>query len=322
MPDQRRFLSSSIHISGCVDILLLLALSGTWLGLLGGLHWALDLFIHFPWQYLFICVAGTVWCFGMKRSIVVKLVCISSLLMNGTSLYRVKGDPSFAEVEGERLRVVSLNVLTGNPDKQRVFEYLVSANADVIFLMEVDSAWATALDSLKETHPHHLLRTQEDNFGVALFSRVPLLQAEVFQTSDEAMPSVIARLMHAGREMTLVGTHPLPPIGPRLSASRDTQLLAIAGYVKELNTPVLVIGDLNATPWSQGMRMLRRGNALGYRSATSPSKPTWKVGTIFAVPIDHALCTPPLTIPRRVIGPDVGSDHRPQELEVGWQPGA
>jgi len=48
--------------------------------------------------------------------------------------------------------------------------------------------------------------------------------------------------------------------------------------------------------------------------------PSGGAGTVLGIPIDHALATPPLVIARRRIGPDVGSDHRPQLLEVGWKP--
>jgi hypothetical protein len=39
---------------------------------------------------------------------------------------------------------------------------------------------------------------------------------------------------------------------------------------------------------------------------------------VLGVPINHALTTPSLVIAGRHIGPDVGSDHRPQFREVGW----
>ncbi len=83
--------------------------------------------------------------------------------------------------------------------------------------------------------------------------------------------------------------------------------------------PVLVVGDLNATPWSHGLQLLRDGTTLDNRSPDPSWTPTWNVAIAFAIPIDHALVTPPLVVARRQIGPDVGSDHRPQLLDIGWQ---
>ncbi|MEN3943806.1 endonuclease/exonuclease/phosphatase family protein [Prosthecobacter sp. SYSU 5D2] len=320
MNPQRPFLSASLRISGLVDILFLMALIGIWLGLLGHWHWLLDLFSHFRWQYGGICLLGIGWCLVMKRARWVLAICFASLLMNGTELYRTRGDPAFAKAEGGRLRVISLNVEVGNSNKKRVLDYLQSTRADVIFLVETNMAWAQALEPLKATHPHHHVHLQSDNFGVAVYSRVHLLEPQVLTTSETATPTLYARLIHEGREMVLLGVHPVPPIGSEWAASRDAQLQKLGEYVSALDLPVLLMGDLNATPWSHGMTLLQRPSGLDYRSPAASSLPTWQARNLFALPIDHALCTPPLVIPGRRIGPEVGSDHRPQELEVGWQP--
>jgi endonuclease/exonuclease/phosphatase (EEP) superfamily protein YafD len=315
----RRFLSTSIRLGGFLDIALLLALCGTWLGLLGRFHWTLDLFSHFRWQYLLICVFGLAWTFALKRQRWIQALCFASLLVNAVELYRVSGDSAFPATSGPHLRVVSLNVFSGNSDKQAVVDYLRSVDADVFFLMEVDAEWAAALAELAATHPHHRLWPREDNFGLAFFSRVPLPSLEVIHTSELATPSIRARLTHAGRELAILGTHPPPPLGAAMSAARDTQLADTAALVATLDVPVLLIGDLNATPWSNGLRILRGGSTLDNRSADPSWAPTWNAWTPVAIPIDLALTTPPLAVAHRQIGPDVGSDHRPQILDVGWQ---
>jgi endonuclease/exonuclease/phosphatase (EEP) superfamily protein YafD len=319
MTPKRPFLSPSVRPGGFVDILLLLALGGTWLGLLGRFHWALDLFSHFRWQYLLICVVGVAWSLALKRPRWIQALCLASLLVNAAALFLAKGDPAYATTDGPHLRVVSLNVQAGNPDKAQVLEYLRATDADLFFLMEVDAEWAAALAELAATHPHHLEWPQEDNFGLAFFSRVPLQSLEVIHTSQRGPPSIRARLTHAGRELAILGIHPPPPIGRRLSQIRDTQLADTAALVASLDVPVLVVGDLNATPWSHGLRLLRDGTTLDHRSPDPSWTPTWNVAFVFPIPIDHALVTPPLVVARRKIGPEVGSDHRPQILDIGWQ---
>jgi endonuclease/exonuclease/phosphatase (EEP) superfamily protein YafD len=214
---------------------------------------------------------------------------------------------------------VSLNVFAGNPEKARVLAYLRSTDADLFFLMEVDADWAAVLSEFAATHPHHLLWPREDNFGLALFSRVPLQSLEVLHTSERGTPSIRARLTHAGRELTILGVHPPPPLGAQMSQIRDTQLADTAALVASLDAPVLVVGDLNATPWSNGLRILRDGSTLDDHSADPSWTPTWNAWTPLAIPIDLALTTPPLAVAHRQIGPDVASDHRPQILDVGWQ---
>lgn len=315
----RRFLSASVRLSGLVDIALLLALGGTWLGLLGRWHWSLDLFSHFRWQYLVLCVVGVLWSIASRRPRLVLLACLVSLAANAFELARASGDDSYALSTTPRLRVVSLNVHTGNPDKAAVLDYLRAADADVIFLMEVDAAWARALAELGQTHPVFRVWPREDNFGLALYSRVSFRDVDLLQVSDRATPTVLARLGWHDRDLAILGIHPLPPIGGELSALRDAQLGATAALVASLDVPVLLIGDLNATPWSNGTRLLLDATGLGYRSLDPAWTPTWAAGSPFAIPIDLALATSPLVIAGREIGPSVGSDHRPQLLEIGWQ---
>jgi len=316
---KRRFFSATVRWRGFVDIALILALIGTWLGLLGRFHWTLDLFSHFRWQYFLLCLVGVALSLALKRPRWVQALCLASLLVNAVALYQLRGDPAYAATTADRLRVVSLNVYIGNPDKARMLDTLRSANADVVFLMEVDSAWAAALAPLAATYPHQLLAPRDDNFGLALLSRVPLESLELIQLSELATPSVLARMTLAGRELAILGVHPPPPINGQMAAARDTQLDATARYVSDLLVPVLVIGDLNATPWSNGLRLLRRGTTLDFRSPDPSWTPTWHAATPFAVPIDQALVTPPLVVASRNVGSDVGSDHRPQMIEVAWQ---
>jgi endonuclease/exonuclease/phosphatase (EEP) superfamily protein YafD len=124
-------------------------------------------------------------------------------------------------------------------------------------------------------------------------------------------------MTHQGRDFVLIGTHPPPPGGREFAAERDRQLGQLAEHVALTQMPVLVVGDLNATPWSAGMR-IATGRNLGFRSLRPPWTPTWRAASIFAIPIDHALCTAPLVIVGRSVGPDVGSDHRSLNIAVGW----
>jgi hypothetical protein len=75
------FLSFNVRLAGLLDVILLLSLTGSWLGLLGRWHWALDLFSHFRWQYLIVCLLAVTWAFWKKRT-EVKLAGLTTLMLN------------------------------------------------------------------------------------------------------------------------------------------------------------------------------------------------------------------------------------------------
>jgi endonuclease/exonuclease/phosphatase (EEP) superfamily protein YafD len=291
----------------------------SWLGLLGNWHWMLDLLSHFRWQYLIISLVAAALA-AWRRLRITAALAILTLLLNGLLIARLSWEPEVRNAslsEGFSLRVLSINVLRSNSRTDAVLRHVMASGADVIFLMEVDDRWVAALAPLKAKYPHHFAEPRADNFGIALFSRIPLdnIQPLHFGTSD--LPSIQVGMQQGGRRFVLIGTHPIPPVGSGAAALRDAQLGALADHVAQLGDPAIVVGDLNATPWSAGMRRLA-GRNLGFRSRAAPWTPTWRAGSLFAIPIDHALVTAPLVVTRRAVGRDLGSDHRPLEVTVGW----
>jgi endonuclease/exonuclease/phosphatase (EEP) superfamily protein YafD len=294
----------------------LLALLPSWIGLLGDWNWSLDLLAHFRWQYLLASVVAVAWALLQKQRLLAALA-VPTLLLNGVLVGRLALHPEVSadEVAGDfSLHVVSLNVLMSNPGQQAALDYLMACDADVISLLEVDQRWVDAMEPLQKKYPYHIAHPRPDNFGVEMFSRIPWEQAAVLQLGK---PSIEVKLTHQGRRLVIIGTHPMSPGGAGRSLKRDRQLQQLAAHVEQLREPVLLIGDLNATPWSAGMRIITSGR-LGFRSLAAPWEPTWRARWPVAVPIDHALVTAPLVITRRSVGPEVGSDHRPIDITVGW----
>ena len=296
----------------------LLAVVPSWLGLLGDWHWVLDLFAHFRWQYLLICGIAFALAAWRRRRFIAVLAALT-LLLNILLIGQLARHP---QVSGARdgnftRQVLSINVLRSNPQVQQVIDHVLGSDADVVFLMEIDQQWLLALEALRAKYPHLIAQPRPDNFGVALFSRIPWERAGLLALGGANVPSIEVSMTHQGHGFLLIGTHPPPPVGKGNAAMRDEQLGLLADHVSRLNAPVLVVGDLNATPWSAGMRRATTGR-LGLRSLDPPWTPTWRVSSIFAIPIDHALATAPFIITRRSVGPDVGSDHRPLAITVGW----
>lgn len=290
----------------------------SWLGLLGGWYWLFDLFAHFRWQYLLASLLVVAWALWQKLRAVAALAALT-LMLNAVLIGRLAlPSGAGAGIDGlSTLSVLSFNVHSSNTATQATLEHLMSSGADVVFLMEINERWMTSLAPLAAKYPYRVSLPREDNFGIALFSRIPWSSKEILWLGGAKLPSVQVTLNHEGRELALLGTHPIPPVSRTAAAWRDEQLGLLATHVSRLGMPVLLVGDLNATPWSAGMRTLTAGN-LGFHSPIPPWTPTWRARSMFAVPIDHALTTAPLVVTRRTVGPDLGSDHRPLEIIAAW----
>jgi endonuclease/exonuclease/phosphatase (EEP) superfamily protein YafD len=94
------------------------------------------------------------------------------------------------------------------------------------------------------------------------------------------------------------------------------QVSDIATLVAGLSGEVIVAGDLNATPWCEGMRLLRENSGLDFHSTAPVWPPTWGLHLPMMIPIDHILMKGGLTVQKRTIGPATGSDHRSVTVEI------
>ncbi len=318
--NSRKFSAISKYLGVLIDIILVLGLLVTWIGCLGRWHWFLSLFDHFRIQGAIVCLVALVVLVWRRRWWLVGLAAVS-LAINVMPLLKTSGTLSTTIVAHPQLglKIVSLNVLTSNQRYADTLAYLQGTNADVILLLEVNAAWEQSLMPLRKTHPHGTSQSRQDNFGIALYSRLPLEEFQVTSFVDQGMPSIATIITVGERKIRLVGTHPLPPHNADTLSVQFAQLQAIGQFVSATpDVPAIVLGDFNATPWSPAINELRAKSTLDFRCRNAVWLPTWQVRTPLALPIDLALCTPPLFFEQRDIGPEVGSDHRAQVLQIRW----
>jgi endonuclease/exonuclease/phosphatase (EEP) superfamily protein YafD len=109
-----------------------------------------------------------------------------------------------------------------------------------------------------------------------------------------------------------MATHPLPPAGRDYSRWRNNQLAQLPGWVHRATSPLLLLGDLNVSPWSSHFRRLLRESGLRDSSQGRGVLPTWPTfSPLLRIPIDHCLYSQGIAIVDRRTGPHVGSDHFP-----------
>jgi endonuclease/exonuclease/phosphatase (EEP) superfamily protein YafD len=169
---------------------------------------------------------------------------------------------------GVGVRIVSANLRYGRADADAVV-HLARQHADILAVQEVTPEKADEISAagMDEILPYRVLRTREGPAGVGLWSRYPM---EPGSEHDEFWLGLITarvRIPGVPAEATLVTTHmsapwPEPIQGWRDDLSRLATVLSDIGASAE--GPVIVAGDLNATPDVLEFRRLLRD---GYRDA-------------------------------------------------------
>lgn len=216
---------------------------------------------------------------------------------------------------GTPLRVLLLNVHTASTGFADVRELITETNADVIGLVEVDDRWLSALAPALASYPHRIEEPRPDNFGIALYARRPMTGAA--EKVGSQVPTAVATLDVAGAPLGIILTHPIPPVSTAALAEQLAQLDAVAARVRTIASPVIAMGDLNATPWSRPFRDFVAATGLCDSRAGFGLQASFPAATaILRIPIDHLLASCSIGVRSRTIERDVGSDHLPVVVDL------
>jgi endonuclease/exonuclease/phosphatase (EEP) superfamily protein YafD len=292
------------------------AYTATLLGFLGTFHWFLDLFSHFRVQYLLgLSIISILLIIGKRYR--PGVVYLTGVFINAAiilPLY-VGGSPTAPEGTST-IRVMLLNVNTARGDSERVEQAIQEEAPDIIVLEEISYRWALDLKSLEASHPHIRIQPRADNFGIGLYSKHPLTHSAVVDIGASQVPSIIATIDTPQGPLCIIGTHPLPPGSADYSRLRNQQLEALVDYTQSEH-PLILVGDLNTTPWNYYFKRLLKRSGLRDSSRGFGLQPTWPNHMpILSIPLDHCLHSSDILVVNRHIGSDVHSDHFPLIVDI------
>lgn len=313
-----------------IDIWGMLVSCGVWTSLAtlagygGDRHWFLDLLSHFRMQYLiFLLLLAAILPFR-KKYIAAGVFALMAAVNFGAMRATLWTRPADATAAGggRTYRMLVLNVHMENHRYAAVEAYIRSQQPDFIILHEVDQHWLQGLSALDRDYPEAVRKPQTDNYGIALFSKLPLGKTELVYLGEGWVPSIRAEVRDNGSIFSLLAARAPPPRNLHSTRTRNDLIYALPGAIKRLPKPVVIAGDLNISPWSDhyrnvlGLSDLRdSARGFGYQPTWPAPLPWW-----LRIPIDQFLHTPGIHVVARKIGPDLGSDHHPLVVDFTTGP--
>ena len=221
--------------------------------------------------------------------------------------------PGAALPTARTVKIIHFNLFVRNDDAKSVLDFLAREDADIVSLVEVSPAWRVALLPLRARYPYYRDCPQR-RCDVAIFSKLPIRGATLGFDQPDGFPMAEAAFDLADGPLTLFGAHLARPFyGPLGTQFGQAQRLATR--IAAVPGRKILVGDLNAVPWSAVLGELeRRGGLvrLGGLEGTWPSLLPWPM----QITIDHALTDPSLASAPVRIGPNLGSDHLPVIVEL------
>lgn len=282
-------------------------------GYLGGINLYFELSSHFKLQYLLVGFSTLIF-FVLVRSkkiwLLVSAFCIVINLAEIVPWYFPA--PAFAGAPpGQHLRILHSNVLTNNRRYSDVISMVKAEQPDIAVFVEVSTFWARELAVLREMFPYSLQQQESENFGSAIYSKLPLKNGSV-QGFSSQRKSLLADVKFQGKTISLILTHPTVPIKQQSFIDRNQQLAAIGEYAAQVKNPLIVVGDFNTTMWSPFYKNMVKTAKLRNARSGFGILPTWPTFMpLVYIPIDHLLVSKEIGVLKIRTGRNVGSDHLP-----------
>ena len=293
--------------------------------------WFLTLTNHFKFQYFLSSVVLSILFVLLREfkytAVMILVACLNTVYIlpwyfefGAIESYDVPSSVSSARSSKTiaTIKLVHSNVQSQNSNYQSLQELIKKESPGIFVAQEVNKRWLSQLKPIEDVLPYTKIRTREDNFGIALFSKYPLDSAEFIYYGGATVPSIKVSFTVAERQVTLITTHPLPPINRAYFDSRNAQLSAISLETKTVQTPLVLIGDFNVTMWSKYYDVLEADGKLVNTRKGLGIQPSWPTSlSPLMIPIDHCLISEDFDVLESSVGPNVGSDHLPLIVTLG-----
>lgn len=252
-------------------------------------------------------------------------------LRGAADRYAIAADPK-PKAERKSLRVLSYNIhhgegTDGKIDLPRIATIIASVKPDLVALQEVDkktkrsggvdqTAELAKRTGLKGTF-FRAIAFEGGEYGQAILARVAFDEGGTHQlpgpANQERRIAGYVRGTVDGRELAFVTAH----FNHLSDANRREQAAKLDVLFADAKGPVIVAGDLNATPDSEPLKRLAKNwtpAKLAVELFTIPSaKPTRQIDYIL-----HRSSHPFRVAEVKVLDEPVASDHRPIFAVLEW----
>jgi endonuclease/exonuclease/phosphatase (EEP) superfamily protein YafD len=296
---------------------LLFAAIGGLLPLGASLWWVLELFAHFRVQYILLALVLAALAISLQKPRVALFLGVTAAL-NAWPVLPYLPNRSQPPQSGYRFDVLNINVNARNSDYTAIAEAIRAADTDLVAVIELTPGLDRALGAAVDLYPFRFSASADNNFGIGILSRYPLISASGFSTGPTTAIDSVVQLPTG--PIRLIATHLFPPMGQAMARIRNRQLDQLASYAAQVEGPLLICGDFNLTPYSPyfarfaaaaQLRDVRQSQGINF------SWPSFM--PLAGIPIDHCFIRGPLAVESVERLDRFGSDHYPVNVSLIWQ---
>lgn len=301
-----------------VALLVLLWLVGN-LPILG---WISDLASHFQMQYAIFSLGCILYAFKKRLwKPLAPLLVVFALTAFAVIPYWPNFKASNASISQPHIRLMQVNVLYQNQGHRRVQRAIELYDPDILSLQEVDPRWINGLQPILKKYPYRLEHiVWKRSCGLALYSKMPLRNLQIRDYGNVGRAVLLSDIQLGTQTVTIAAMHPHSPGRIARYENRNRQFFTFARERKQLNSHLILLGDLNNTPFSSSFKEFLKITHLKDTRVGQGLYPTWpSILPLLWVPIDHVLVSPEFEVESFKTGPYTGSDHFPVVVDLALE---
>ena len=279
-------------------------------------YWLFDIFSNFKLQYLLISIGlFLLVLISFKKKLSALILIIIAVFWNSYFIVPYFLQPNNSPHRKE-IKITSVNLLSSNSQENLVIKFLTKEDPDILILMEFTPKWEEKLDKVIKKYEYREIVPRLDNFGIAVLSKYKMDSSiDYFDLNNK--PSIVSNLELENQILSVVATHPIPPVNQTTFENRNKQLSNIMRDRDKFSDNLIIAGDFNTSSFSNHFKKLVEGDLTDSRIGFG-LLPTWPSDyKILQTTLDHFLVSNNLKVIDRNTGPNIGSDHLPINMVIG-----
>lgn len=287
------------------------------LGYFSKFNFLFDICSQFCLQYLIFALIVLVFYIIKKQKTIKSLLVIFIILLN---LFPVLGSIKINDsTKKQGFTIEVINLLTKNKKYNAVRKEINDKSPDILVIQEIDDKWSEELQAVKENYPFIYEISRQDNFGIALYSKIHITEIRKFFVGTLDVPAISAFCDYEGKVFEIICIHTTPPTNQTYFKNTQKIINDLANYVVENGHNVIITGDFNTAPYSYNYKNFVKTSKM--KDLSNIFHPTWSAFWLspFRITLDHIFVTKSFAVRDYAVGNNIGSDHLPIWAEISFK---
>lgn len=224
----------------------------------------------------------------------------------------------------QSLKLLSFNVYYKNDHYQEILKTLQLVDADVIFMVEVQSdLYHASHKQLLAKYPFYYSDLEKGiAHGKAIYSKYEILNTENKIAGKNKRNALHMQINIDGQILDFIGVHMASPQSDERIDKRNNQIIELMAYINSIQNSdnlMIVAGDFNTAPWIPVMRQFKQKTEFLNNQITNV-KGTWPawLPAVLRVPIDNIYYSQQFINSNYNNGLASNSDHYPIYVNLNF----